>query len=91
MSAVKPTQPELSLFSVVTVEKTEAPDGAEGTWYRYVIERENSSTIVGSRRGSMRAVKRHAQAFAKDLNVRIANGGKSMWSPRQKKPATSSR
>ncbi|MEJ2130116.1 MAG: hypothetical protein P8Y95_00450 [Gammaproteobacteria bacterium] len=88
MPAVKQSQLETSKFSVITVEKTEAPDGSDGTWYRYVIERANSSTIVGSRRGSMRAVKRHAKEFAEDLNVRIANGGKSMWSPRQKKPAT---
>ncbi|MCZ6871804.1 MAG: hypothetical protein O7G84_20095 [Gammaproteobacteria bacterium] len=78
------------MFSVVAVEKIDAPEGLDGTWYRYVIDRESSSTIVGSRRGSMRAVKRHAQLFAEDLNLRIANGGKSMWSPRQKKPATSS-
>ena len=90
MPAATPSPQGMSLFSVITVEKTEAPDGADGTWYRYVIERANSSTIVGNRRGSLRAVKRHAQAFAEDLNLRIANGGKSMWSPRQKKPAASS-
>ncbi len=90
MPVAESSQRNLSLFSVVTVEKIDAPDGTAGTWYRYVIERKNRSTIVGSRRGSMRSVKRHAQAFAEDLNLRIANGGKSMWSPRQKKPATSS-
>ena len=73
-----------SKFNVVSVEKTDAPEGCDGEdWYRYVIER-GRSTIVGSRRGSLRQVKAHATEYANDLNLRAANGGVSLWSPRRK-------
>lgn len=71
-------------FNVVSVEKTRPPAGCDGDdWYRYVIER-GRSTIVGARRGSLRQVKAHATEYANDLNLRAANGGVSLWSPRRK-------
>lgn len=71
-------------FNVVSVEKTDPPSGCDGDdWYQYVIER-GRSTIVGARRGTLRAVKAHAVAYANDLNARAANGGVSLWSPRRK-------
>ena len=74
-----------SEFSVTSVEKTDPPDGCKGeNWYRYVIERENS-TIVGSRIGTLKQVTRHAREFADELNLRSKNGGRSIWAPNRKK------
>ena len=74
-------------FTVVSVERTQAPAGTEGgNWYRYVIER-NGSTIVGNRSGTRQQVSNHAEAFAEDLNSRLAGGGPSSWTPQQKKRA----
>ena len=56
MPAVIQSPKNATMFSVTTVEKIDAPEGLDGTRYRYVIDRANSSTITGSRRGSMRAV-----------------------------------
>ena len=72
-------------YNVVSVEKTEAPDGMEGAnWYRYVIGR-GTSTMVGSRRGTLKQVTEHAKTLASDLNARSGRNGKSLWAPRQNK------
>lgn len=77
-------------FIVVSVEKSEAPEGAGGdNWYRYVIER-GSSQIVGNMRGSLQKVKKDVNEFVENLNERVASPkGRSLWSPtrtQQKQP-----
>lgn len=77
-------------FTVVSVEKSEAPEGAEGdNWYRYIIERGNSQ-IVGNMAGTMKNVKKQVDEFVANLNERTSSpNGRSLWSPtrtQQKQP-----
>lgn len=67
-------------YSVITVEKTETPDGLTGdNWYRYVIG-EGGSKIEGKKPGSLKAVTAHAHAAAEELNSRSMNG-RSTYAP----------
>jgi len=71
-------------FRVASVEKTEAPDGMpEGKWYHYTIAH-GKSQIEGIRAGTLKAVTKHAEEFAENLNTR---GTKiySTYSSRSKK------
>jgi hypothetical protein len=71
-------------FSVVTVQRSDPPDGADrGTWYRYEIASQRSR-ITGCRCGSRDQVLRHAQAYAEELNAR-AQRGYSVGAPRARK------
>ena len=73
-----------SKYSVVTVEKTPAPEGLPGdNWYEYVIGY-GRSKIVGKKPGTLKAVTEHAETVAEDLNSRASRGG-STYAPRQKK------
>ncbi len=73
-----------SPFKLARVEKTDAPDGAEGgNWYRYVLDN-GRSTITGQRRGSLKDVTAHAHRYAEQLNAR-GIGSTSVWAPRGKK------
>ena len=77
-------------FKVVSVEKSEAPQGAEGNnWHRYVIERGNSQ-IIGNMRGSLQKVKSKVSEYVENLNERSASPkGRSQWTPandQQKQP-----
>lgn len=57
-------------YKLITVEKTEPPEGVEdGSWYRYVVSRGDSS-LEGKRRGTLKQVSEHAQTLAADLNSR---------------------
>ena len=78
------------LFVVVSVEKSEAPQGADGkNWYRYVIER-GKSQIVGNMRGSLKKVQTEVDEYVENLNQRNSlPKGRSQWAPtngQQKKP-----
>ena len=76
-------------YRVVTVEKIDPPEGMPGkSWYRYVIERGNS-TIDGIKPGTLKAVTDHAHTVANDLNSRAHKGG-SYFAPshRQNKKTT---
>ena len=80
------------IFTLISVEKTDAPPGCDGQgWHRYVIGR-GTSTIVGSRRGTLNQIRTYACEYAAELNERAANGGGSTWSPKNKgrKPARTS-
>lgn len=80
-----------SVYQVVKLEKTAAPAGAEGdNWYTYTIERNSMPNIVGNRRGSLEHVREYVQAYVADINLRLGNGGYSMWVTRKKnkQPAT---
>lgn len=62
------------IYQVESVEKTAAPAGMEdGSWYSYII-RQGKSTIKGVRNGSLKAVTKHAEEFAHDLNERGVKG-----------------
>jgi hypothetical protein len=92
MSYVPEKQASEPKFTLVSVEKSEPPDGCEGgSWYRYIIER-GRSTIVGSRSGTLQQVTTHAKEYAAELNYRAENGGGSTWAPRKRgrKPQTQS-
>jgi len=57
-------------YTVVSVEKTEAPEGGDGgEWYRYVVGRDKS-TIVGNMRGTLQQVTHYAKEFVENLNSR---------------------
>jgi hypothetical protein len=76
-------------YSLSSVNKTAAPAGTDGNdWYRYVVERENS-TIVGCMRGTLQQVTTYAIEFVEKLNVRShTRKNYSTWSPpHQKKTA----
>lgn len=80
----RPTTPHV--FKVASIEKTGAPDGGKGhSWYRYVLK-SRGSTVTGQRRGSRKDVHAYAIQCAEQLNAR-ALAGKSLWSPRGRKPA----
>lgn len=71
-------------FQVVSVEKTEPPEGMPaGNWYRYVIG-QGGSKIDGLKLGTLKTVTEHAECVAEDLNTR-ATKGTSTYAPRQKK------
>jgi hypothetical protein len=72
-------------YAVARVEKTDAPDGSNGRWYRYVLDN-GSSTITGVRCGSVQDVTRYANDYVEQLNTRNLTG-KTSWTPRGRKPA----
>lgn len=82
MSVAKGAAPSTSLFSVVSVEKTTPPAGAEGdNWYKYIVSRDNSE-IVGSMQGSLQQVTNYAKEFVENLNTRASTPkGRSTWAP----------
>lgn len=79
-----------SEYHVVKLEKTAAPNGAEGdNWYTYTIERNSLTNIVGNRRGTLEQVKEYVRNYVADINSRHGNGGYSLWMTRKnnKQPA----
>lgn len=89
MPVVKENESNVKEYSVVSVEKTDAPAGAEGDdWFRYVVARDNSE-IVGNMRGTLKQVTKYAKEFVENLNQRAqSKKGYSHWviSPSQKSP-----
>jgi predicted nuclease with TOPRIM domain len=74
-----------SKYSVITVEKTETPDGLTGdNWYRYVIG-EGGSKIEGKKPGSLKGVTEHAHTAAEELNNRAVQG-RSTYAPTKRPP-----
>ena len=72
-------------YTVTRVEKTDPPDGVEGSnWCEYILTRGNS-TIEGKRRGTVSQVRRQAEEIADDVNSRSGIKGKSIWAPRKTK------
>ncbi len=71
-----------SHFVVVSVEKSNPPEGADGdNWYRYVVERQNS-TIVGNVRGTQKQVDVYLEELLDKINLRSgAPNRPSPWSP----------
>jgi hypothetical protein len=61
-------------YRVISVEKTDPPAGMEGgNWFHYIIG-QGSSKIEGRRLGTLKAVTRHAEEFAENLNMRGTKG-----------------
>ena len=84
MSEALQKSTDSSQFTLVSIEKTDPPQGCDGDkWYRYVIER-GISTIVGNRSGTLKQVTNYAREYTAELNERAKNGGRSSWSPRSK-------
>ncbi len=71
-------------YKVTSVVKAQAPDGADGNWYRYVLEG-GRSPITGMRRGTQKEVTEHARRCAADLNERNSGRSPSAWAPRKSK------
>lgn len=72
-----------SKYVLISVEKTEAPEGLPGTnWHEYIIER-GSSQIVGKKPGSLKLVTEHAKAMITDLNERSGIPSSSTYASRQ--------
>ena len=71
-------------YRVVSVEKTEPPEGMpDGNWHRYIIG-QGSAKIEGLKPGTLKAVTQHAETVAEDLNSR-AGGGNSAYAARKRK------
>jgi hypothetical protein len=71
-------------YRVISVEKTDPPEGMPGkNWHRYVIE-QGTSRIEGFRPGTLKSVTEHAETCAEDLNNRGVRGY-SAYAPRKQK------
>ena len=71
-------------YKVTSVVKAQAPNGADGNWYRYILEG-GRSPITGLRRGTQKEVAEHAKRCAADLNERNSGRSPSAWAPRKTK------
>ncbi len=61
-------------FHVISIEKSDPPEGmGEGEWYHYVIGG-GSSQITGKRPGTLKSVTDHVEEFVGNLNQRPALG-----------------
>ena len=70
-------------YKVISVEKTEPPEGLPGNnWHHYVIGY-GKSRIDGTKPGTKAAVTEHAENVAEDLNSRTGIGGGSTYAPRR--------
>jgi hypothetical protein len=57
-------------FEIVSIRRTEPPgDGKGSNWYRYKIV-QGTNTILGYRRGSLKAVTRAVEEIVAQLNER---------------------
>jgi hypothetical protein len=73
------------MYHLISVERSDAPDGAEGgKWCRYVIGQGNSR-IVGHRLGSVQQVTQHAKTCVEELNARAKWPVSATWTATKKK------
>ena len=71
-------------YRVISIEKSDPPEGmTEGNWYRYVIG-QGKSRIEGLRLGNLKSVREHVMGVAENLNER-AHRGYSTFVSRTKK------
>lgn len=74
-----------SSFNVMSIEKTDTPEGMPGdNWYKYIIGK-GSSEIQGLKMGSLKEVTAHANNVANDLSDR-SKGKKTSNTINKKKP-----
>ena len=58
-------------YEIVSVQRAEAPPGAEGSdWHRYVIAFEGTDTIRGCRQGQLKTVTSAVEEIVAQLNER---------------------
>jgi len=77
--------PEHNKFRLISIEKTDPPEGMPGdSWYRYVIG-QGTSRIEGKRLGTLKAVTLHAEEYAENLDTRATIGYSAYVSRKQKK------
>ncbi len=70
----KDTQQDDLRYTVVSIEKSEGPGGADGNnWYRYVID-SPGSPITGYRRGDKKEVVNYLQECTNKLQERLTTG-----------------
>lgn len=78
-----PKQPEP--FRILSIEKTDPPEGVSGgEWYRYSIDYK-ASPIVGIRSGTLSSVKQHLEEYLEKLNARATLGYSAYASKATKK------
>lgn len=66
-------------YHVVSVDKTNPPEGESvGSWHRYVIKK-GKSIIEGCKSGSLNSVTEHAKNVAEDINERAARFGRTTY------------
>lgn len=71
-------------YLVVSIEKTDPPEGMpEGDWHRYVIGR-GGSIIEGFQPGSLKAVTQYVETYVEELNERAIKGH-SAYATRKRK------
>ena len=57
-------------YAIISIEKTEPPEGEQGSnWYQYTLG-QGASSLIGKRRGTLKQVTEHAKTLAGDLNAR---------------------
>lgn len=72
-------------YRLISVEKTDPPEGMpDGNWYRYVIG-QGRSKIEGMRLGTLKGVTRHAEEYAENLDTRTTIGYSAYVARKQKK------
>lgn len=66
-------------YHVVSVDKTNPPEGVlVGSWYRYVIKK-GKAKIEGFKLGSLKSVTEHAKNVTEDINERGAAFGRTAY------------
>lgn len=84
MSTSMENSKPVTAYQVLSVEKTDAPEGMPGdNWHHYVIGR-GTTKIEGYKPGTLKAVTQHAETCAEELNAR-AFKGYSAYAPRQQR------
>ena len=79
------TLPGNNQYRVISVEKTDPPEGmTDGDWYHYIIGY-GRSKIEGLRCGTRKAVTQHAEDFAENLSTRTTKGYSAYAARKQKK------
>jgi len=85
MISEQDNNPAKPTYRVISVEKTDPPEGMpEGDWYSYVIGH-GRSRIEGIRNGSLKTVTQHAQDFAENLSTRTTKGYSAYAARKQQK------
>ena len=57
-------------FYVDSIQPAPAPEGGEGSWYRYVVKQGPTNTIRGIRSGTREEVSQRLEAMVETLNER---------------------
>ncbi len=78
--------PRSQFYAIVSIVKSDPPEGTEGTnWHCYIIEQGNN-TIRGYRQGSLKAVRLAVEEIVEQLNERrLGKRGRINAAPAAKK------